>query len=148
MLTTDKIPKMNTIKISDIFQIMFSSGGAGQSLNCQVKDITHDENNDRVLVFSIMRENAEQEAVWVGGCSVYKTAVGRHKESVFTVNTKQWGSWKWQQRICGHTSEKLHLAHKMAANGKITEAALTLDSKEEAVAFLSHYITDDEEQYA
>ena len=146
MLTAKKIPKIKMVKISDIFQIMFSNGSVGQSLSCQVKDITQDENNALVVVFAIMSENAEQESVSTGGCSIYKTAMGRHKDGIFSINTKQWASWKWKSRVCGQTSEKLHLAYKMAENGNFTEAALTLDSKEEAVAFLSQYITDDEDQ--
>lgn len=148
MLDVQHIPKIKTIKITDIFHIMFSNGGAGQTLSCQVKDITQDEDNAPVIVFNIMSENAKEESVWVGGCSIYKAAIGRHKEGVFTVNTKQWASWKWKERVCVHMTEKLHLAYKMAAAGKITEAALTLDSKEEAVAFLSQYITGDEDEHA
>jgi hypothetical protein len=140
MTTANKIPKIKAVKINDIFEIMFSNNGAGQTLSCQVKAITQDENNAPVITFAVMLENAEQESVFVGGCSIYKTAMSRHKDGIFTVNTTQWASGKWRERVCGHVSEKIYRARKMADDGKIAEAALTLDSKEEAVAFLSQYL--------
>jgi hypothetical protein len=140
MYTMDKIPKIKTVNIGDVFSIMFSGGGAGETLSCQVKDITKDEKDAPVIVFAIMSENAEHQSCFVGGCSIYKSAMGCHKGGLFTVNTKQWASFKWKARVRNHTSEKLHIAYKMAEAGNIIEAALTLDSKEAAVAFLSHYI--------